>query len=325
MSDVAAALWTTAAIVCALRSREHDGWALGAGAAFGMAVLVRPTDVLLAPALALALSWRPRAVMLLALGGLPFAIFLGFWNREVYGNALSTGYSGLLGHELAWANFGPRFRHYGYWTVAQLSPLVVIGWLAAPCAKHARRRDAVMLIVWFSAFFLFYCFWGPSDAWWYTRYLIPALPALILGFLLALHALALPRRPLVVAAALFVVAAFEWRQYSRQNPLAVGRWQTQFRDGARAVADRAAGGNALVVSMEFSGSIRFHTALTPLRWDFLTPEDFGLVRTRAAEKGWPIYALMLPQEVEPAAPRVPGAWRFLGNVRRASLWELPPP
>ena len=42
MSDVTAALWATVAVVFALRSRKRDVWAAAAGAAFGMAVLVRP-------------------------------------------------------------------------------------------------------------------------------------------------------------------------------------------------------------------------------------------------------------------------------------------
>jgi 4-amino-4-deoxy-L-arabinose transferase-like glycosyltransferase len=324
MSDVAAAAWSVAAILCALRSRRVDAWALAAGAAFGMAVLVRPTDILLAAPLALALSWRPRTAALLVAGGLPFAVILALWNRAAFGGALATGYSGQLASELALANFSPRLLHYGYWTVAQLSPLVVIGWLAAPFAKYANRRDATMLVCWFGGFFVFYCFWGPSDAWWYTRYLIPALPALILGFLLALRALSLPRRSFVIAAALLVVAAFEWQTDRRQRPLEVGPGQSTFRDASLAVESRAAG-NALVVSMEFSGAIRFHTRLSPLRWDFLTPEEFGVVRTRAAEKGWPIFAVLLPHEVEKAALHVPGEWKFLENVGRASLWELPPP
>ncbi len=325
MSDVAAAVWSVAAILCALRSRRGDAWALAAGAAFGMAVLVRPSDVLLAPALALALAWRPRTFVLFVLGGLPFAAFFALWNRAAYGSALATGYSGLMGNELSWANFGPRFRHYGYWTVAQLSPLPLIGWLAAPLTKTAGRRNAAMLVSWFGALFLFYCFWGPSDAWWYTRYLIPALPALILGFLLALRAVPAPYGAPVAAAALVVVAVFEWRMNRRENPLGIGAGQSTFREATVAIASRAPDGKALVVSMEFSGAVRFHTKLAPLRWDLVSPEDFAAVRARAAEKGWRIYAVIFPHEAEPAARRVPGDWKFLGNVRSASLWELPAP
>jgi hypothetical protein len=325
MSDVAAAAWAVAAILCALRSGRGDGWALAAGAAFGVAVLVRPTDVLLAAPLAVALSWRPRTLASFVVGGFPSAVFLALWNHAAFGSAMATGYSGLLAGELALGNFTPRVRHYSYWILAQLSPLVVLGWLAAPLAKHGKKRDAAMLIIWFAAFFSFYCFWGPFDAWWYTRYFIPALPALILGFLLALRALSLPRRGLVIAAALVVVATFEWRTYRRQRPLGVGPAQSVFRDASLALSSKAAGKKALVVSMEFSGAIRFHTDLAPLRWDFLTPEDFGIVRARAAEEGWRVFAVLLPHEVEKAALHVPGEWKFLENVGRASLWELPPP
>jgi 4-amino-4-deoxy-L-arabinose transferase-like glycosyltransferase len=339
MSDVVAAAWATAAVLAALLSRRgSDVWAGLAGAAFGIAVLVRPSNALLAFPLAFALRWRPKTAALFALGGLPFAAFFAAWNRAAYGTVFRTGYSHRAGGEFALSHFPHQFRHYGFWIAAQLSPLPLLGWLGSLADRRIPGRDRLLLGSWFASFFLFYGFWGPADAWWHTRYLLPALPALVIGFLLALRDLLRlvparddepagerrPYRALAAAAALLVVFLFEWQVALRYRPLEAGRGRSVFPEACQALAQKVAGGRALVLSMEFSGAVRFYTELTPVRWDALDPEDFALLRRRAAEKGDRIFAVLLPQEVHPAARQAPGPWVFVGNVREATLWELPP-
>lgn len=337
MSDVVAAFWATAAVFLAMRSHRSDAWAAGAGAALGVAILVRPTNALLILPIAIALRWRPRTLLAFGLGGLPFAGVFAAWNRAAFGGALRTGYSGQLGAEMALANFPPRVAHYSYWIAAQLSPLVPLGWFGGSIDRRVPARSRAILFLWFASFFLFFCFWGPYDIWWYTRYLLPALPALIVGFLLGARELVrrLPpaegspawRRPRLLAALALigVVAVCERRVERHFRPLGAARGEVVFPEATRAIAAAAAGSRGLVVSMEFSGAVRFYTDLSPLRWDWLSPEDFTLIRLRAAERGERIFAVLLPHEVEPAARRLPGEWKFLGNVRKASLWELPPP
>ncbi|MFY9551285.1 MAG: hypothetical protein WAU32_09060, partial [Thermoanaerobaculia bacterium] len=320
-------------------SRKRDAWALAAGTAFGMAVLVRPSDVLLLLPLACALAWRPRTFALFAAGGAPFAVFYGMWNRAAYGSPWRTGYASIIPSSLTSANFAPRLRLYGGWIVRQLSPLVPIGWLASAFSRSLKARNRALLLFWFGSYFLFYCFWGPADDWFFTRYLLPALPALILGFLAAVRELLvvlparetgasggrLPYRTLAAAAALLVVVGFEARMDLRQpRPYQAAIEHGTFPEVCRAVARKAGAAKALVVSRDFSGALRFYTDATPVRWDAISPADFTLLRAKAAEKGYRVFAALLPYEVEDAHPHVPGDWTFLGNVRRAGLWELPP-
>ena len=82
MSDIVATLWSLAAILFARRSRARPAWALGAGAAFGIAILVRPTNVLLALPLAFALPMSGPSLVLFAAGGLPFAGLLAAYNLQ---------------------------------------------------------------------------------------------------------------------------------------------------------------------------------------------------------------------------------------------------
>ncbi|MDQ5979869.1 MAG: 2 protein, partial [Verrucomicrobiota bacterium] len=92
MSDLVAATWTVLAMLAALRSARHAGWALAAGAAFAVSVLVRPTNLLLVLPALVALAPNRRAWLAFVAGGLPFAAFLACYNHALYGRILTTGY-----------------------------------------------------------------------------------------------------------------------------------------------------------------------------------------------------------------------------------------
>ena len=90
MSDVPATAWVLAVIFFGLRARRSVGWAVAAGAALGVAVLVRPTNALAAIPLFFALPPRKGAVVRALAGGLPFAAFLLLFNQAAFGGATST-------------------------------------------------------------------------------------------------------------------------------------------------------------------------------------------------------------------------------------------
>ena len=327
MSDMTAGLWSTASLVAALRARRRAAWAAVAGMAFGLAVLVRPSNALLLAGLAFALPWRVRELGLFAAGGLPMAGFFAAWNQTAFGSPLKTGYTSQFAAEWSFSHFGPRVARYGSWLVEQLSPLVPLGGLAVVADRRVSARDRAMLVSWFGAILLFYCFWGPSDHWAYGRYLLPAVPALIGGFLLVLRDLSAPiadsrLRAAAVGAVLACVLVLEVRAHRHRHPLDVGRTQIVFPEACRAVADRAGEAPALVVSMELSAALRFYTAALPVRWDVISPEDFATLRARAQARGFRLFAVLLPHEAAPAFERVPAPWVFLGKVREAGIWEL---
>jgi len=330
LSDVSAALWVTASVVAALGARRQRGWALASGAAFGMAVLVRPTNALLVLALGFALPWRGAELALFVVGGLPFAGFYGAWNRTAFGNVLRTGYTHQFAGEFAFGNFAARFGRYGSQLAMELSPLVPLGALGLAADRRVAARDRAVLIAWFGAIFLVYCFWGPSYNWTYARYLLPATPAVVVGFLLVLRDIAArlrtpAARTAAVGAALAVVFVCELLADRHWRPLLAGPGENVFPDACRALAERSDGQPMLGVSMAFSAALRYYTDVVPVRYDFVTPEEFAILRLRAAERGWRVTAILLPFEVPQAIARVPGPWVFLGNLQRAGLWELPPP
>ncbi len=328
MSDVVATMWSLAAMLFALRSRRREIWAAAAGAAFGFAVLVRPTDFLLVIPLAFAVRLRPRALLWFLLGSAPFAAAYLAWNQLAFGNPFRTGYGGL-GGAFSLSNFPARFRHYGLWLSKLLSPLVPIGWLLIGVDRRVAARDRALLALWFSVLFLFYCFWGVDGAWWYTRYLLPAIPGMILASLLVvrdgLHLGKADRgvvvRRVVGVLALAAVLVVEHSWIRSFNILRVGEGERLYPDATR-WAESQVPPRSLVVSMQMSGALKYYTGLTPVRWDWIQPGQVPLLRERARAEGYQWFALLSPFENEELQKRLPWGWTKMGTLREATLWRL---
>ena len=328
MSDIVATMWSLAAVLCALRCRRREAWAVGAGAAFGMAVLVRPADLLLLLPLLFALRPRLRSGLFFILGAAPFAAFFLGWNTAAFGGPFRTGYSGDVWNGLALANFSGRFRHYALWLLKLLSPLVPAGWLLVSGDRRVAARDRALLVSWFAVFFLFHCFMDVYETWWYTRYLLPAIPAMILASLLVvrdgLHLGKSDRGALLRrAAAVLALAAVLFVEQAQIRKLGVLRFsegEKVYSDACRWAESKLPPGS-LLVSMQMSGAIRYYSSLTPVRWDCIEPEQASVLRGRARDRRRPVFALLFPFEVERLQQRLPGAWRKVGGVRDVTLWR----
>jgi 4-amino-4-deoxy-L-arabinose transferase-like glycosyltransferase len=333
MSDVVATAWCLATILCALRSRGDWRWAAAAGLCFGIAVLVRPIDALIAIPLAFAMPLDRRRIAAFAASGLPAAVVFAAYNTVCYGSALATGY-GITGHwdALAWPNFPPRLRNYSLWTARVMTPLVCLGFAAALLERRIAGRTRALLGTWFGAFFLFYCFYGPADDWWYTRFLLPGLPAVPLAFVLGAAALGErigARRPAwrpvwsaAQAAVVLIVAIAGLRAARRLGVLGMPGEQAVFPVACRLAAVAAPPGS-LVVSMDLSGALRYYApGLTPVRWDALDPSGLATLRAASGAAGVRWYALLRDYEARDALAAVPGAWRLQARVGSAGLWRL---
>lgn len=334
MSDTLAAAWALAAVYFALRSRRHAGWAAAAGLAFGVGVLVRPASIVLVLPLLFALAPTARAWVSFVAGGLPAAaVFLGF-NRASYGDMWKTGYAtgGALA-DFAFANFPPRFRHYGYWILAMSGPILPAAWISFVFDRARGRRDRLLLGSWFGVFFLLYCFYGPYETWWYTRYLLPGVPALfIASAMLGEDLIAAARKrsarafrfaTAVVVVSILFAAFLGLRLGHRFAVRDVASGQSVFPE-AIAWASTRVPERSVLLAMEFSGALKAYGGGPFIRWDWIDG-DFSPVRARVEGAGYRIYALLFPHEVREASPRLPGTrWTYLGSHREASLWRLEP-
>jgi hypothetical protein len=335
MGDAVATAWTSAAVLTALRARRAPAWAAVSGAAFAIAVLVRPSNALLLLTLALALPLTSAAVLRFVLGGLPFAaVFLGF-NAAAYGHPLLTGY-GMLERDLALAYFPKRWDHYTHWLGRTLTPLVPLAWLGVAAARDVPRRDRALLLVWFSSYFFFYCFYRHYDVWWYLRFLLPGFPALIAGALLAARplwrelelAVRLPRGgftsgnalPLVV---LGFILAREAKHVARERVFDIARAESVYAEACR-MAVRRLPARSAVLSMQMSGALEYYTDLPYLRYDLLGSRPQRRLRARAEALGYRWVALLHRGEVEAFARHTPGVWRPIEARGDALLLEPDP-
>ena len=330
MSDVVATAWALMAVLAAYRSRARTSalWAAVAGAAFGMGVLVRPTNALVVLPLLLALPTRGKTWLAFPAGGAPFAAFQLAYGAAAFGSPWTTGYRSLLSEGMAASNFPARARHYAFWTARLLSPLVPFGWMAVAADRRVTLRDRGVLLTWFAAFFLFYSFYAPYETWWYTRFLLPGYPALILGSLLATRDFVVgPETPAkrwrIPAAALLVLLALTVEvRYVTKNRIHKFYKGERIHPEACAMARRRLPGNAIVLSMQMSGALHYYTDLPYAMWNWMDAHRFSVLRVSTESRGFRWYALLAPFEVAEARRNAPGNWRAIDRVGDVVLWEL---
>lgn len=316
MSDVLAAMWSVAAIVAAVEGRERPRFDVLAGFCFGVAVLVRPTSVLLLIPLALLERRLPAGrsgggslvlfrIVRFLLGGIPPALILAWYNLDAFGSLLASGYGAGVGRDFALSYFTPRALHYARWTVEQFSPIAIV----AAIGGLVLSRERWMLLSWFGAFYGFYSFYLWYDEWWYTRFLLPAYPAIAVAAGIALAWLVERRR---IAGVLLVVCALTWegRQLARFAVL----WTDEDQHFSRVPVEwaaRALPSRSLVFSMELSGALVYYSDHRPVRWDLALP---------AVE---PPYALLMDHEEEPFLAKFPN-YVHVRSVAGGTLYARSP-
>jgi len=342
MSDLVAAVWALAVVYSALRSSRHAGWAAGAGAALAVAVLVRPTNLLLVLPAAIALSPRLKTWGAFLLGGAPGALFLAGYNRALYGSVLATGYTdvGLL---FSWHNLLPTLRQYCIWVPVVATPWVIAAF-ALPWLKVGLRKK-LLLLVWSGSLFLFYGFYEcTQETWWYLRFVLPALPAAGIAAALGLQEIRFPvwflasrlrpvgaapeldagrwimRLPvthLMLAATLLWV--FMWNRSLRTRFIEteervypeIGRW---------VAASLPA--HAVLAAYQASGSIFFYSDKPFINPNNLAPEAYARFNAWAARQHLVPYAVVFPfEEEEFLHRRMPGDWEPVTRIRQAAIWR----
>lgn len=327
MSDTVATTWVIAAVLLAMSSGRGRGWSAASGCALAAAIALRPTSALAAIPIALVSPRRWSAVGAFVAGAVPIALLLAAYNQTAYGSPLATGYAWSLGSDLALSFFPERFVHYLGWLATTLTPLLPAAWLGLALDRRLAGRHRAALLGWFAAFLLFHCVYRPYEAWWYLRFLAPAVPALIIGGVICLRDVtakaAPPLRGAVLALLLGgMVVNAAYRGHELQLVPSIGGLYL-FPLGASWVRDELPDG-AIVAAMETSGALHAYTDALYARWDLLDPESFESLRVETESRGHRWYALVLPHEVQGLRDHLPGAWQEVRRQDLISLWRLPP-
>jgi 4-amino-4-deoxy-L-arabinose transferase-like glycosyltransferase len=190
LSDTLATAWIMTAVYCGFRAVSAPRWAAACGGAFAIAVLVRPTNLLMAPALLLLVARDLRRFAWFVVAGLPGAAWLLFYNHRLYGGAFESGYGNI------YADFGreyvaPSAVHFGRWLACFLPAALLVLPAVALWRRDTRQRGFFAVLLAALPGFIFYLFYGIShEAWWCLRFILPGIPGLILGGLLGVEAMA---------------------------------------------------------------------------------------------------------------------------------------
>jgi len=334
MSDMVATTYCVGAVWCGLRSRRSTASAVIAGVLTSIAILVRPTNVLVLLPLTIALGRRPAAWLAFAMGAAPGIGALGFYNATLYGHPLRTGYSNpselfSLGHLL------PTLLHFARWLNVLFTPVLLLLILGLPRLRSRSPVAVGVLASWLGAFVLFYAFYHFSrETWWYLRFILPALPALILGSLLVayeankwLAARFQPRHVHAVALVVFcLLTANQVRLIDRLDVTHTKRDESVYREAAEWTREHLPE-EAVVAAVQCSGSQFFYTDLPILRWDRVEPQRFEEISRALAASGWSLYAVLFPFEAKKeggAFDDMPGHWVEIGAARHVRIFALTP-
>lgn len=318
MSDVPVTVWWLLAILMVAQPGAVS--AAGGGLAASAAILTRPNLVPLVLPLGLfVLAYsdpqfrsRLRNALLYGMGVLPGCIAVAVLNRTLYGSPFASGY-GSSEFLFKVGNLGGNLATYPRWLLETETPIVLFA-VVSPWLIRAPLRwlFAAVIVTTFAC----YAFYRPFDNWTYLRFLLPAIPLLLISSSAVMLQLARrlpPRSALWLAAACVMLIAWRWDTLGLQPPHPNDR---RFALVGEFVRDELPQ-NAILISMQHSGSVRYYSGRTILRWDWVPPEwlDRSLAFLRA--NGYRPYVLLEEWE-QPLFTK-----RFAAHTRLAGL-DWPP-
>ena len=310
MSDVPAAAACAMAVALALGRTSSS--AVAAGLAAAIAILIRPNLAPLAAVIATWVVWRSRLrrapgslrALWFAIPAALGAIAVGVINARLYGSPFVSGYDLTDAYHVSYVL--PNVRRYGWWLLSAETPFALAGIaaLAIPRARIWRTpssREAVPLlgavaaIVWLS-----YLLFVPWDAWWYLRFLLPAWPMMMLGTVSIAAAVyraapsAVPRA-LVIGVLGAMGVSGVW-QAVRRDAFSVATGEAKYIEVAKTV-ESLTEPDAVIISAQHSGSIRYYAGRLTLRWDVGDPAWLDRTVEWLAAHGHHPYFVLEPQEI----------------------------
>jgi hypothetical protein len=198
--------------------------------------------------------------------------------------------------------------------------------------RHRQPPLFAVLASWPAVFLGFYLFYFCThETWWYLRFILPAVPPLLVAALLVARTLVnrahfAPRVWWLALAAVPILASgFLWFRHFDLADMNSG--ERTYIDGA-AWLESHLPANAVVASMQTSGALFYYTQFTVFRWDTISSSEFERIAAACAAAGRPVYALLYSFEIsEQGAFRkhLTGHWTRIASVHDTSIWHYDPP
>ncbi|MGB1252470.1 MAG: glycosyltransferase family 39 protein [Candidatus Promineifilaceae bacterium] len=332
MSDMPSTCCGIIAIVLAFYAKKSDMAAAGAGLAFGLAVLVRPTNIVFIIPILIALPFQLSTWIKFMLGGVPMGGLYFVSNKAMYDSFIASSY-GDLSALFKFEYFPDRVKHFAFWFTSFLRPALMIGTLYGFVQLFvSRKKHYAVMFLWAAPTLVLYAFYFFSDeTWWYTRFVLPTLPALIIMGLLAWHKLSQNElwSPSIALMSWFalpvalLVLSFHQDTY---RILQVEPMDAYIADAFEAV-DQHVSREDLLLADFFSGAVYFYTDYGAFR----TPALMSRERAAAAAdtllmQGNTIYLLHNPVFETAILGGVYSAenWREVDSGPHWALWQFNP-
>ena len=318
MSDVPVTAWWVTSLALMIRGRF-----LGAGVCAGLALLTRPN---LTPLGLCVVPWvayeayvrartRSAAARAVLEFGVPFALAFASvltLSYTIYGDPLMSGYGAardLFGLQYISGNLA----RYPVWLWQTQTPFVYLA-LGAPLlawlAHRGRRSNtennlpAVGRVLWATGFaaVVIGCYLGyfPFDAWWYLRFLLPALPVLLAlaawVACRAIGALAVHWRAPVTVVLILALASIYVQTAREGLAFSLREGEQRYVRAGRYAAEHLPL-RSVFICVQHSGSLRFYGGSLTLRWDWLDPAWLDRTVDHLRRAGYhPYFALEIQEE-----------------------------
>lgn len=325
------------------------------GLAAGMAILIRPN---LAPLIIPIALWyvirrqtdgdsRVLSSTLFAIGTLPAIVLIAFLNDRLYGSPLSSGY-GSLTDLYARSHIGPNLRRYFTWFIFAETPIALagLGALLMPTRRlwpaAADLRIVPLLALFVALLWGQYFVYEVWESWGFLRFLLPSWPIIMTGLAAILVAASnawlrrVPRAAAQTGLALLVVFLGVWTFSIAVREGVFGERQASAPEAPLGqLVRKHTVDNSVVLVWERSGTIRYYSGRTTLRYDYLDGEWLDRAVAWLRQRGVHVYAVLDPNHREQCLRRFAGQSTlaalehpiFLYEPVRTALYDLttPPP
>jgi len=219
MSDAVAAFWWSLAVL--LLTYDSIWSAAIAGAAAAVACGVRPNLFAMVPVMVILAAWwrgriTPLSRWIAFLASPAIAAFaLAAMQRSLFGSATTSGY-GAVGSLFSLDHVWPNLGRYAKWALFTQSALILVpiaapfvirrGWIDPWIDRGRAIKIATSALVFFAALQVFYLLYIVLDEWISFRFLLPALPWLLV-MQAAVFAALCRRLPVALRSAAVVAVA----------------------------------------------------------------------------------------------------------------------
>ncbi len=304
MSDVPVTAAWALALALAVRNQP-----LASGLSMGAAIAIRPNLVPLAALLAVWLWLRDRraaasSVLRFAVGTAPAIAGIAWFNARLYESPLVSGY-GTASDLYSLQFFATNARQFAGWMNDVQTPVVLLAGLffVAPRLFPPARIPFPRLLLGGSlgAVVLSYMFYRPFDAWWYLRFLLPMWPVMMLLTAAGINVVARRWLTHIYAIAIATAAALlAWHGVHvaiARSAFELGRGERRYIDVGRFISTHT-DPDAVILSVQHSGSLRLYAGRLTLRYDALDPEWLDRTVEHLRSIGRHPYFVLDGEEVE---------------------------